>query len=259
MDGRGYPRERGYGPVLSAERDFSTALLWTPAPGWRGAPERAVVCSFLYLDGAGAGEMTMQMNSELCHGAFACLRAGSKHRVGNAILKRWQKVRSYVVWHIENLGWSRGLRDLCLCVHHRKNAAFRESGRRRISVVEESLRLQPGEWAEVKSIEEILATLDGNRRHQGLRWMTGMRRYCGRRFRVYKRVEKIMLETNGELREMKNTVLLEGVTCDGIEFGACDRSCFHFWREAWLRRVPKEPANGPNPGPTSPEGSEVRP
>jgi hypothetical protein len=35
---------------------------------------------------------------------------------------------------------------------------------------------------------------------------------------------------------MKNTVLLDGAICDGWG-GKCDRSCFFFWREAWLRRV----------------------
>ncbi len=104
--------------------------------------------------------------------------------------------------------------------------------------MQEVLDLQPGELVEVKSVEEILATLDGNRRHKGLLWMTGMSKYCGGRYRVLRKVERIMLETNGELRNMKNTVLLEGAMCDGQAFGRCDRSCFHFWREIWLRRVP---------------------
>jgi hypothetical protein len=199
------------------------------------------------------------MNSEPCHGVFECLHAGSRHWVGNVIVRPWQKVRSYLVWHIENLGWSRGLRDLCLCVHHRPSTVAQKSDRRIVSAAPESLGLQPGEWVEVKPIEEILATLDGNRRHRGLRWMTGMRKYCGKRFRVYRRVERIMLETNGELRKMKNTVLLENVMCDGVEFGACDRACFHFWREAWLRRVPEEQAPGRNPSRTSPQGNEVGP
>lgn len=90
----------------------------------------------------------------------------------------------------------------------------------------------------MKSVDEILATLDRNRRHKGLLWMTGMSKYCGQPFRVYRRVRRITLESNGEQRTMKNTVLLEGVMCDGREFGGCDRSCFHFWREAWLRRIP---------------------
>ena len=100
------------------------------------------------------------------------------------------------------------------------------------------MALQPGELVEVRSVEEILATLDRHRRHKGLLWMTGMRKYCGGQYRVYKRVERIALESNGELRNMKDTVLLEGVLCDGREFGGCDRCCFHFWREAWLKRIP---------------------
>lgn len=102
---------------------------------------------------------------------------------------------------------------------------------------QETLALQPGELVEVKSIDEILATLDRDRRHKGLRWMTGMSRHCGRQYRVYRRVQRITLEHSGEQRHMKNTVLLEGVMCDGKDFGGCDRSCFHFWREAWLRRI----------------------
>jgi hypothetical protein len=102
---------------------------------------------------------------------------------------------------------------------------------------QEVLGVQPGELVEVKSADEILTTLGPDRRHKGLLWMTGMRKHCGRQYKVLKRAETIMLESNGELRTMENTVLLEGVMCDGAEFGGCDRSCFHFWREAWLRRV----------------------
>jgi len=70
-----------------------------------------------------------------------------------------------------------------------------------------------------------------------------MRKYCGKRFRVYKRLEKIILETTGELRTVRTpTVLLEEVFCDGEAHGGCDRSCFCFWREAWLKRVtPQNP------------------
>jgi hypothetical protein len=50
-------------------------------------------------------------------------------------------------------------------------------------------------------------------------------------------VERIMLESSGQLRQVENTVLLEGVMCRDLY--DCDRSCFHFWREAWLRRMPE--------------------
>lgn len=101
---------------------------------------------------------------------------------------------------------------------------------------DEVLHLRPGEWVETKSYDEIRQTLDSNGRHRGLLFMPDMAEYCGRRFRVFKPIERLLMEDTGELRRMRNTVLLEGVMCQGLNVG-CDRSCFHFWREVWLRRV----------------------
>jgi hypothetical protein len=98
--------------------------------------------------------------------------------------------------------------------------------------------LLAGELFEVKSERDILATLDANGRCKGLLWMPSMARLCGKRYRVRKRVERIMLESSGEIRKIRNTVLLEGATCENL-YG-CDRSCFHFWREIWLKRVSDE-------------------
>ena len=105
--------------------------------------------------------------------------------------------------------------------------------------IEETLNLQPGELVEVRSREEVLATLDGYGYNKGLLHMPEMLEFCGKRFRVYKRVDRFVLEHTGEFRRMKNTVLLDNVLCDGWG-GACDRSCFFFWREAWLKRVEPE-------------------
>jgi len=102
--------------------------------------------------------------------------------------------------------------------------------------IPESLGLQPGDLVEVRSKEEILSTLDVNGLNKGLLLMPEMLGFCGQQFKVYKRVERFVLEHTGEFRRMKNTVLLDGVLCDGWG-GACDRSCFFFWREAWLKRV----------------------
>jgi hypothetical protein len=63
-----------------------------------------------------------------------------------------------------------------------------------------------------------------------------MRGYAGRQFRVFKRVESIFLEESKQRRTLKNTVLLDAVYCPGITF-RCDRSCFLFWKEVWVRRV----------------------
>lgn len=103
------------------------------------------------------------------------------------------------------------------------------------------LRLQPGEWVEVRSVKEIFDTLDAKGNLKGLRFVPEMVKFCGKRFRVYKRLDKIILEATGELRRIKTpTVLLEEVFCDGTAHGGCDRSCFCFWREQWLKRVPEK-------------------
>ena len=102
---------------------------------------------------------------------------------------------------------------------------------------DEVLNLQPGEWVEVKSRKEIFSILDEKGGYKGLYWMLNMWKHCGKRYRVYKRLKTMRLESNAEYRSVKNTVLLEGVTCDGEEWFGCDRSCYHFWREVWLKRV----------------------
>jgi len=186
-------------------------------------------------------EIKMTINQKSCHGTFECLHTGSHRYNMSPLLKIYQKYRSYIVWWVENLGWCATIKHVLIRIFRPysriKNQALLSKEKSKQEPCSEVLGLQPGELVEVKSVEEIMATLDGNRRYKGLRWMTGMRKYCGKQYRVYKRLERIMLESNGELRNMKNTVLLENVVCDGFEFGRCDRACFHFWREGWLRRV----------------------
>jgi hypothetical protein len=102
----------------------------------------------------------------------------------------------------------------------------------------EVLDLQPGEWVQVRSIEEISATLDESRKYKGLYFMPEMEKFCGKKFKVFKKVEIIKLESTGELRKLRSpSVFLEGVYCNGERHDGCDRSCFHFWREVWLKRV----------------------
>lgn len=102
----------------------------------------------------------------------------------------------------------------------------------------ESLNLRPGDWVEVRSIEEIFSTLDAKEKLRGLRFTPEMQKFCGRRFKVYKKLNRIILEATGELRTIKSpTFILEGVLCDGSAHGGCDKSCFCYWREEWLKRV----------------------
>ena len=100
----------------------------------------------------------------------------------------------------------------------------------------EVLNLEPGELVQVKPLEEILRTLDAKGRHRGLVFTPEMRQHCGKQFRVFKRLELMFDEYHKSQRRLKNTVLLEGNFCTGTGLG-CDRSCFLYWREVWLRRV----------------------
>jgi hypothetical protein len=101
-----------------------------------------------------------------------------------------------------------------------------------------ALRLKPGEWVRVKTAKEISATLDARGKLGGLQFNPEMMAFCGRRLRVFKIVDKMIVESTGELRALKTpTVLLQGAICNGEFHGGCDRSCFCFWREDWLDRV----------------------
>ncbi|HEY3860238.1 MAG TPA: hypothetical protein VGM47_11610 [Gammaproteobacteria bacterium] len=97
-----------------------------------------------------------------------------------------------------------------------------------------SLDLKPGDWVEVKSRKEIEATLDTAGKNKGLLFAPPMLPYCGRRYRVANRMQKMILEETGKMIQLKNTVVLEGVTC---EAWGCQRSNLQFWREIWLKRV----------------------
>ena len=86
--------------------------------------------------------------------------------------------------------------------------------------------------------EEIFATLDENDKTQGLRFDGEMLKYCGRRARVLRRIEKIIDEKTGRMLKIKrDTVILDGVICTGDYHRSCPRAIYPYWREAWLRRV----------------------
>ena len=100
------------------------------------------------------------------------------------------------------------------------------------------LELHPGDLVEVRSMDEILTTFDKQRKTHGLGFMFGMEEYCGKRFMVFKIVHKIKLETTGEIRKVRYpSILLENLYCDGKHYDGCDRTCFYFWSEEWLKKV----------------------
>ncbi len=91
-----------------------------------------------------------------------------------------------------------------------------------------------GDAVTVRSVSEVLATLDADGKLGGLPFMPEMIPFCGRSFRVYRRADKTCVEGLG-MRSMKNTVFLEGLRCDGSAHGGCQRGCLFFWKEHWLK------------------------
>jgi len=102
----------------------------------------------------------------------------------------------------------------------------------------ESLQLRAGEWVEVLSREEILATLDEQGRLDMLPFMPEMFQYCGMRFEVFKRAHKTCDPPSGmQARRMKDAVHLAELRCGGENHGGCQAGCLIFWKERWLKRV----------------------
>ncbi len=117
----------------------------------------------------------------------------------------------------------------------------------------ESLNLQPGEWVEVKSMQSIIETLNEQGYNRGLKFSTDMRLWCGRRCQVKGRLDKIIMDGTGQLRQLRNTVYLEGSTCGcsymGFDMGGCPRCEVTYWREIWLRRSEGSTASSTSQGP----------
>lgn len=99
------------------------------------------------------------------------------------------------------------------------------------------LGLKIGEMVEVRSQEEIFATLDENGALDDMPFMPEMLQFVGRRFPVYKIAHKTCdtaTRTGG--RSVTHTVHLQ-LRCDGSGHDGCQAGCLIFWKEAWLKRV----------------------
>src|SRR2546428_11659654 len=101
--------------------------------------------------------------------------------------------------------------------------------------------LYPGDVVEVKQPGEILETLDSDGALDHLPFMPEMIEFCGKRFRVSRRVLKTCMSGSGAstMRSFKTSdvVTLDGLRCSGASHDGCQKECMIFWREAWLRKV----------------------
>jgi hypothetical protein len=99
-----------------------------------------------------------------------------------------------------------------------------------------SLGLRPGERVRVKSRADILATLDARGFNRGMAFLREMLRFCGRRFTVLARTERI-IECDAGAHHLKDTVILDGTVYDSLARLGIMREEHLFWHECWLERV----------------------
>ena len=109
-----------------------------------------------------------------------------------------------------------------------------------------SLGLKPGELVRVKSRAQIVQTLDHRRRNRGLGICYEMTRCCGGEAEVRYRVDRIIDERTGKMRELHDTVTLHNMRNNKTlgdeclcfdQLGDCPRGELMYWREIWLERA----------------------
>jgi hypothetical protein len=96
-------------------------------------------------------------------------------------------------------------------------------------------QLAVGDLVRVKSLDEIVSTLDASKCLDGLPFMPEMQKFCGTTARVYRSVDKIYDYGGAKnLRRMKDAVLLTGLRCDGDSHDGCQAECYLIWKKNWL-------------------------
>jgi hypothetical protein len=90
-------------------------------------------------------------------------------------------------------------------------------------------RLRAGDWVEVRSADEILATLDERGCLDALPFMPEMLAFCGRRFRISAVAHKTCdTATFSGGRRMRDAVFLDDLRCDGAAHDVCQARCLFF-------------------------------
>lgn len=111
-----------------------------------------------------------------------------------------------------------------------------------------------GDLVEVRSPAEILATLDEKGALDRLPFMPEMAAFCGQRFAVDRRTEKICdtIRYTGS-RRIHDGLFLADLRCNGASHDGCQAECKMVWKEAWLR-----PVSAGLPAPSPPKAADLQ-
>ena len=189
----------------------------------------------------GAERLRTRLNTKTSLNTYYC-QASELPKI-TEVLSRWERLAKYFAGlragNFSVLQMAKSIGIWLFWKFHRLFFGVSARGHRDATPAE-NLNLQPGEWIEVKLIEDIIDTLDEKGQNRGLSFSPGMSLLCGERYRVKARIDKIILDGTGKMRQLRNTVCLDGVTCGcaymGFGASGCARCEFQYWREAWLRR-----------------------
>jgi hypothetical protein len=95
-----------------------------------------------------------------------------------------------------------------------------------------------GDFAKVRPLYEVEATLDQNRQLRGCTFLPEMAEYCGTTQRILNPMDRFVDERDLRVKKSSGILLLEGVMCRGTsELVHCDRCCHLLWREEWLDKA----------------------
>jgi hypothetical protein len=105
-------------------------------------------------------------------------------------------------------------------------------------------RFRAGDLVEVRSREDILATLDPRGTVDGMPFMPEMLQFCGRRFRVRAVAHKTCdtARQTWKARRLGATVHLADLRCDGSAHDGCQAECSLFWKDVWLKPAGEDTA-----------------
>ena len=101
-----------------------------------------------------------------------------------------------------------------------------------------SIPLKKGDIVRIRSLNEILSTLDHFKELKGCAFLPEMYQYCETEQKVFKSMERFIDERDYKPKKTRGIILLENVICSGTPlYGKCDRCCYLFWREEWLVKL----------------------
>ena len=105
----------------------------------------------------------------------------------------------------------------------------------------------------MRSVEDVLATLDERGSIDGLPFMPEMLKYCGREMEIFRSAHKTCdtVAKTGNTRGMAHAYHLVDARCDGSAHDGCEARCMHFWKDEWLESLDGAPLGVHVGGPRS--------